>query len=384
MARKRGNNEGSIFKLPNGKWRAQVSLQGKRLSKTCNTQRECQNWLKKTGRQIDDGLSFAYTRLRLDEYLAGWSASTKTVLSRSTWAHYNQLVRSYINPNLGFVKIKDLRPEQIQNLYNQLIDQHVSVHTVRKIHITLHSALAQAFRQSMIPRNPASLVKPPRQPATEMAVLNESQVSQMLVTAKGHRWEALYHLAVISGMRQMELLGLKWTDLDWIRQVLRVERQLIRPGKHGVQFSSPKTRFGKRAIALGGRTIEILRGHYDRQQMERLAAGNNWHEHGLIFTNSLGGPIDPRNLLRDYKRLLHESGLPNIRFHDLRHTAASLMLNNGVPPIVVSRRLGHSKASITLDVYGHLIPTMQTEVAEMIDELVIPIALQRAPIKADH
>jgi integrase len=153
-----------------------------------------------------------------------------------------------------------------------------------------------------------------------MAILNESQVSQMLVAAKGHRWEALYHLAVISGMRQMELLGLKWTDLDWIRQVLRVERQLIRPGKHGVQFSAPKTRFGKRSILLGRRTVEILRGHYDRQQMERLAAGDKWCEHGLIFTNSLGGPIDPRNLLRDYKRLLHEAGLPNIRFHDLRHT----------------------------------------------------------------
>ena len=123
--------------------------------------------------------------------------------------------------------------------------------------------------------------------------------------------------------------------------------------------------------------------HYDRQQLERLTAGEKWCEHGLIFTNSLGGPIDPRNLLRDYKRLLHEAGLPNIRFHDLRHTAASLMLNNGVPVIVVSRRLGHSKASITLDVYGHLIPTMQTEVAEMIDSLVIPIALQPTPAKLD-
>lgn len=384
MARKRGNNEGTIFKLPNGKWRAQVSLQGRRLSKNCNTQRECQDWLKKTGRQIDDGLSFAYTRLRLDEYLAGWLASIKTSLSMTTWAQYNQLVRSYISPNVGYIKIKDLRPEQIQNLYNQLLDRQVSVHTVRKIHVTLHSALAQAFRQSMIPRNPASLVKPPRQPATEMAVLNESQVSQMLVAAKGHRWEALYHLAVISGMRQMELLGLKWTDLDWIRQVLRVERQLIRPGKHGIQFSAPKTRFGKRSIALGNRTIEILRSHFDRQQLERLAAGDKWSEHGLIFTNSLGGPIDPRNLLRDYKRLLHEAGLPNIRFHDLRHTAASLMLNNGVPVIVVSRRLGHSKASITLDVYGHLIPTLQTEVAEMIDSMVIPIALQPTPVKVDR
>jgi integrase len=120
----------------------------------------------------------------------------------------------------------------------------------------------------------------------------------------------------------------------------------------------------------------VLRAHYDRQQGERLAAGEKWQEHGLIFTTSLGTPIHPRNLLRDFKKLLRDAGLPTIRFHDLRHTAASLMLNNNIPSIVVSRRLGHAKASITLDVYGHLIPSMHTEVADKIDELMMPIAVQ--------
>jgi integrase len=209
-----------------------------------------------------------------------------------------------------------------------------------------------------------------------MKILNESQVNRLLIKVTGHPWEVLFYLAVVTGMRQMELLGLKWTDLDWTRQTIKVERQLMRPNRNGVQFTDPKTRFGKRTIALGGRTIEVLRSHFDRQQVERMAASEKWQDHGLIFTNSLGGPIHPRNLLRDYKQLLRDAGLPAIRFHDLRHTAASLMLNNNIAPIVVSRRLGHAKASITLDIYGHLIPGMQAEAAEIIDELIMPNPVQ--------
>ena len=177
----------------------------------------------------------------------------------------------------------------------------------------------------------------------------------------------------------MELLGLRWDDLDWVKHTLKVERQLTRPGGDGAMFSAPKTRYGKRTIVLGAKTIEVLRKHRERQQAERLAAGDQWEEYNLIFTTGKGTPIHPRNLLRDFKKLLQDAGLPPIRFHDLRHTAASLMLNNNIAPIVVSRSLGHSKASITLDVYGHLMPSMQTEAAEIIDELVTPIPLESHP-----
>lgn len=209
-----------------------------------------------------------------------------------------------------------------------------------------------------------------------MDILNESQVSQLLIAAQGHRLEALFHLAVISGMRQMELLGLKWDDLDWIKQTLKIERQLLKPNGEGVKFSTPKTRYGKRSIALGTKTIEILRKHYEHQQADQLKAGEEWKEYGLIFTTRNGTPIHPRNLLRDYKKLLHGAGLPPFRFHDLRHTAASILLDQGIPVITVSRRLGHARASITLDIFGHLIPTMQNEVAELIDDLVMPMAVQ--------
>ena len=172
---------------------------------------------------------------------------------------------------------------------------------------------------------------------------------------------------------------LLWTDLDWSRKYLKVERQLQRPDGNGVVFVPTKTSYGKRSVALGAITIEVLRAHYERQQRERVAAGEKWVEHGLIFTTGIGTPISQRNLLRNFKVLLQQAGLPPIRFHDLRHSAASLMLNNGVPVIVVSRRLGHARTSITLDVYGHLLPSMQAEAAELIDALVTP-----AEVKLDR
>ena len=376
MSRKRANNEGTVYKLPSGRWCAQLSLEGRRMSKTFNTQKEGLDWIRKTRGQIDDGLNYASTKITLGEYMNNWLTSTKSAKRTSTWSHYEQVTRSYIVPRLGKIKIKDLRPEHIQGFYNQLVQQEIGIYTILKIHTVLHSALHYAAKLGMVNRNSASFTQPPKEPATEMTILNESQVSQFLITAMTHRWEALFHLAIVTGARQMELLGLKWTDLDWVRQTLKVERQLIRPNGNGVGFSAPKTRLGKRSIALGGRTIEVLRAHYERQQVERLAAGEKWKENGLIFTTSQGGPIHPRNLLRDFKKLLRDAGLPAIRFHDLRHTAASLMLNNNIPPIVVSRRLGHAKASITLDVYGHLIPSMQTEVADKIDELIMPVSVQ--------
>jgi len=375
MTRRRGNNEGSIHQRANTTWRAQVTIQGQRLSYTAKSRRECQDWIRKTHDQIDNGMTYASTKKCIADYLFGWLMSEKSVMRKSTWDHYNQLTQSYITPKIGQVMLKDLRTEHTQALYNSLINQNVGFYTIRKIHILLHSALQKAVETGIIARNPASYAHPPEAPVSEKGILNESQVNQFLVSIMGHRWEALFHLAIVTGMRQMELLGLKWDDLDWIRQTIRVERQLARPDKTGMRYLPPKTRFGKRTIALGEKTIQILRNHYNYQHREQQRTGIKWVEHGLIFSNSIGGPINPRNLLREFKKLLTNAGLPDIRFHDLRHTAASLMLNNGIPPIVVSRRLGHSKASITLDVYGHLIPSMQTDVADIIDDLVTPIEL---------
>jgi integrase len=263
-------------------------------------------------------------------------------------------------------------------MYNRLIETGSSAYLVIKIHTILSAALTQAVRLGAIPRNQASLTQPPKAPKKEMAILTTSQISQLLITANAHPLGALIHLALATGARQMELLGLKWTDLDWIKRTLKVERQLDRPNGNGIQFSSPKTSAGWRTITIDVITLEALRAHYEQQQVYRVMAKDLWTETGLIFCTTNGTPIHPRNLLRDFKVLLKNAGLPDIRFHDLRHTTASLLLKNGYSPLVVSKRLGHARTSITMDIYGHLHPSEEIEAAQKIGELITPIPV--API----
>jgi integrase len=213
-----------------------------------------------------------------------------------------------------------------------------------------------------------------------MMVLDESQVTQFLVAAQNSPYLALYHLAVTTGMRLGELFGLKWSDLQWMSGTLLVQRQLQRVRRQGWSFVEPKTRSGRRAIKLGENTLQSLRVHKSRQELAKALAGSEWKDHDLIFPTTIGTPGDASNMRIDFKRVLQQAGLPGIRFHDLRHTAASLMLNHGVPAIVVSKILGHSKPSITLDVYGHLYHEMQGSAAVIMDQLVAPIQMESLSI----
>jgi len=372
MTRRRGNNEGCLHQKVNGSWKAAVTLQGKRLYKTYKTRQEAQEWLKNTLRQIDDGMTYSSATTRLAEYLTDWLTFKKSIMRPSTWSHYKQLTHSYIIPNIGKIKLKELRTENVQKFYNLLSKHDVGAPTIQKIHKLLRSAVGNAVASGTLPHNSVSFAHPPGDPPQEMKVLDESQVSQFLIFIAGHRWEALYYLAIATGMRRGELLGLKWEDIDWLKQTVKVARQ-IRPGDQS--FQPLKTRFSRRTITIGAKTIQVLRDHYERQQETRKAAGRKWVENGLVFTNTHGGPLCANHMTQVFQGLLEACGLPKIRFHDLRHTAASLMLNNGIPPIVVSRRLGHSKASTTLDVYGHLLDSMQNEAASLMDDLITPVKL---------
>jgi integrase len=194
----------------------------------------------------------------------------------------------------------------------------------------------------------------------EMQILDLDQVSRFIAASTGSSYDALYHLAITTDMRQAELFGLKWSDVKWNSGTLYVRRQILRVSGQGWQIVEPKTRAGWRTLKLGEETLHRLRLHKERQ------------DNDLIFPCTTGAPCDPSNLRKDFIRVLKEAGLPLLPFHDLRHTAASLMLNHGIPLIVVSRRLGHAKASTTLDIYGHLLHEMQNEAARLIDEIVTP------------
>ncbi len=372
---KRGNNEGSITKRSNGTWRVQVSLGGKRLSFTANTKSECQLWLRKTLDQIDQGLTYRGTQTTLGEFLTGWIATVKTSLRPKTAHQYEEITQNYLMPGLGPIKLKDLRALAIDNLYQAQLKAGTGVRTVRYIHSVLHVALVKAVKMGLIGFNPADGATPPRLVTEEMQVLDETQVSQFLVAVQDNRNKALYHLAVKTGMRQAELLGLKWVDLNWTSGLLHIKRQVQRLEGKGFNFCEPKTKSGRRTIQLGETTLQVMREHLANQAVEKALAGTRWKEKDLIFPSSIGTPLDLRNLLRDYKELLDKAGLPALRFHDLRHTAASIMLKHNIPVFTVSKILGHSKPSITLDIYGHLIPGMQSEAARIMDDALTPVKI---------
>ncbi|MHA2064064.1 MAG: tyrosine-type recombinase/integrase [Candidatus Thorarchaeota archaeon] len=377
MAKRRGNNEGTTYRLEDGSWRSQITLEGRRLSKSAKTRRECEEWRKKKIRQIDKGLTYISTKMTLSEYMTSWLSSVKASYRQTTWTHYNHVSLRYILPKIGKIKISDLRTNHIQNLYDSLLHQGVGVYTILKIHAVLHRALSQASRTGMIGQNPATNTIRPKPPVKEKEILDESQVNQILVGSKGTRLGPIIHLALVTGLRQMELLGLKWSDLDTMEKTLRVERQLERPNSQGSMFAPPKSKAGIRTLSIGSTTNQVLLEHYEGQESERSVAGERWQDHELIFTTSKGTPINPRNLLRDFKRLLAELDLPEITFHELRHTCASILLKRGIPLIDVSRLLGHSRPSITLNIYGHLIPSLQAETAEKIDVILAPVELHQ-------
>jgi integrase len=237
------------------------------------------------------------------------------------------------------------------------------------MHAVLRNSLGYAEKQGIIPSNPTKRVDKPVMAKREMAFFSDDQVRRLLSAAAGKTVEVLLQLAITTGMRQGELLGLKWSDVDWVAATIRVQRQLQRIPTLGLVFAQPKSKSSIRTVQLGAFTLKKLMGHKDQQDMQ-FRLGEN--KENLIFPSSIGTPKEPRILLAEFKALQNKAGLPNIRFHDLRHTAASLMLMSGMELMRISRQLGHSKPSITLDVYGHLIPGLENEAAQRLDELVTP------------
>jgi integrase len=381
MAKRRGNKEGTIYKKANGTWRTQISLNGRRLSFTGKSRGECQNWIKETTQQIDQGFTFEGADTTLKEFLSDWLVSIASSRSKSTVERYGWVVKHEILPLIGQYKLKDLKPDLLQGFYDHKIKNGRSNYMVRTTHKILNIALMHAVKLGILARNPCKATTPPRFEQKEMRIYDENQIQVLLNTALalGDQFYPLYYLAIHTGMRQAELIGLKWEDLDWEKRTLQVRRQVVRFYDGSYEFSKPKSKAGYRTVTLGKQVLEVLRAQQEKVWQMRKTGGENWQEFDLMFPTRVGTPIQNCNLRRGFRKLLQESGLPKIRFHDLRHTAASLMLNYGIPVLIVSRRLGHAKASITLDVYGHLVPGKQEEAATLMDELMTPVSLEIAP-----
>jgi integrase len=369
---KRGRNEGSIFKKANGTWRAQISIEGRRISYTAPSRAECHQWLRKMLNQMDQGMTFEGRNLTLSKYLSDWMAMKKNTLRITTSVQYEQLISKYVLPKLGKLKLKDLNLQVINKFYVSLVTDNASISRIGYVHRVLHVAFEYAVINGIFVRNPAHGATVPRVKHKEMNILNEQQVGLFLVAASNSRYQALYHLAVTTGMRISELRGLFWSDMNWIKGTISVKRQFQDiPGK-GTLLGEPKTRSGIREILLGETTLNVL-----REQKKRIEEESNtcagWQNKDLIFPSSVGTPFEQSHLHKDFTMVLNAANLERIRFHDLRHTAASLLLNHGVPVLVVSKILGHSNPSVTLNIYAHSSLEMQSGAACIMDEIVTPI-----------
>jgi integrase len=378
-AKSRANGDGDVFGRKNKagvitSYRgAYFGPDGKRRYVSGRTKETARKALREARSNVDAGLVFDGGTVTLAGYLDRWLAdSVKDTVRQRTYERYESIVRVHIKPAIGRMKLKALTPAHARALYRQKLDSGLSPRTVNYIHVTLHKALSQAVSDGLVQRN-AAQVKAPRPEKPETKTLSPDQARKLVATAQeaGDRYAALYVVALHTGLREGEMLGLRWNDLDLEARgappTLQVRRTLSET-RTGHKFELPKSGKG-RSIKLSRKAVEALRSHRAKQAEEKLRLGSLWQDNGLVFPTTTGTTTSGTNLLgRHFKPLLKRAGLPAIRLHDLRHTCATILLMAGKHPKFVQEMFGHANISITLDTYSHVIEGMDGGLADAMDD----------------
>jgi integrase len=299
-----------------------------------------------------------------------------------TYSGYAVNVRRHIIPALGHVRLDRLGPDQVQSFLNGKLKDGLSNKTVAYIRQVLRTALDQATRWNLVSRNVATLVPAPRKERKPIHPLEPHEIGKFLNAVAGRRLEALYVTTLALGLREGEVLGLKWEDVNLRDGTLRVQRQLQRFGGH-LNLVEPKTHSARRVLDLPDSIVAALMQHEKRQAAERSSAGQRWEDHGLVFPTAVGTPLEARSMLRDFRDVKRQGGLPPIRFHDLRHSCATMLLVQGVPARVVMEILGHSDIGLTMNTYSHVIPGLRKDAAARMEDLLAAARAPRQPGKAN-
>ncbi|MGE0607137.1 MAG: tyrosine recombinase XerC [Pirellulales bacterium] len=376
--KRRGRGEGSIFQRSDGSWSAEITVgyavdangKPKRLRRTIygETKREVQAKLGKLQSAKLDGTLCDAERLTVAAFLDRWLTDVaRATIRQTSYALYEGLVSNHINKRLGGVALAKLTPAHVQGLYSAMEQGGASARLRQQTHNVLRRALKQAVKWGMIPRNVCDAVDPPRVPRPTVTALTPDQTATLLDAAKGDRLEALFVVAVTSGLRQGELFALQWPDVDLDAGTVTVRHTLLELKKErgGFVLGEPKSAKGRRRVELPAMAVDALAEHRKRMLAEGHAA-SSW-----VFSDTGGSHLRKSNFVRRvFKPLLKSAGLPDIRFHDLRHTSATLMLAEGVHPKIVQERLGHATIGLTLDTYSHVMPGMGRDAATKMDGIL--------------
>jgi integrase len=365
-----GHKEGSVYYVEaRDRWVAEITTEtGKRKKAYCKTRQEAHRKKNEMLRELERGMLATGPQRKLGEYIQDWLENThKGKLRLSVYLNYRKHVK-HIVAGLGDIWLQKLTPQQVQSFLTKKLDEGLSPKYVREMLGVLRLALKNAVQWGYISRNVCELVTRPRVPKHDIAPLTLEQAQRFRQHLQGHRFEVLITMAVVTGMRRGELLSLRWSDIDFQRNVLQVLHTVDRFTGYGYVEGEPKSAAGVRSIRLPGFLVDMLKQH-QLQQMARKRQAKAWEERDLVFPNLRGGYLHPNHLGEAFRALLEQAGLPPIRFHDLRHSAATILLSMGVNIKVIQEMLGHSDISITLRVYGHLLPSMQQEAIDKWDSV---------------
>lgn len=368
---KRANGEGSLSRRRNGSWAAIVSLpDGRRKYLYAKTRDEARRKLVGALRAIEVGAEAEVRGDTVGEFLDQWlNDVVKPSVRPWTYRGYEVHVRLHLKPLLGKIPLARLTALDVQKALNRKGTDGLKPKSVRYVRGTLRAALNHAVKWGLIERNPAAVVAIPRVEPYEIQPFTPAEARTFLDSIKGDRLEALYSVALTMGLRQGEALGLRWRDIDLELGYLRVTKQLQRLDGRS-ELVEPKTARSRRQVALPASIAKSLREHRDRQDAERIEASDDWTELDLVFSSPNGKPLDATAVSKGFHRVLDRAGLAQRRFHDLRHSCATLLLVQGVAPRVVMDVLGHSQIAMTMNTYSHVIPELRRQAADRMDELI--------------
>lgn len=385
-ASRRPRGEGTIYQTKLGRWMYSIRLgndaDGNLIRRSWSFDTKPQAEAKqhevlgtlRRGSTLSDSKS-----LTLNAYLNQWLETRKGNIADSTYELYESLIRVHITPSIGSRKLESLNTLDLQLfLNNQLRTEaqplNLSASSVKRLRDMLGAAFKAAAAWNLIAINPMPKTLTPKVPHTDIHPLTLEQTRLFLTQLHGERLEALYKLAVGLGMRQGELLGLRWGDVDLINGILYVKHSLKhrkpKNAKTIFYIGSTKTSKSRRVLHLPADLKDALKSHKELQDKERLEWGNEWRDNELVFCTSVGSNLEPSNLRRHFRLILTKAKLPNVRFHDLRHTAATLMLSAGIALKVVSDILGHENIATTANIYQHVLPSTMREALTIMDEMI--------------